>query len=110
MSLARIRKDDTVFVRSGKDKGKTGRVLRVWHDLGRVLVEGLNKVKRHSKPGPGQNSGKIDEREAPLSLSVVALVHPETNKPTRMKTKVNEDRSKNRVTVKGGKVIEAQGA
>lgn len=105
MSLARIRTGDTVIVLSGKDKGKTGRVVRVWPELGRVVVEKLNLVKRHTKPSQTQQQGGIFEKEAQLPMSKIALV-TDAGKATRVKTQTNEDRSKNRVAVKGGKVIE----
>jgi large subunit ribosomal protein L24 len=106
MSLARIRKGDTVVVISGKDKGKTGKVLRVYADFDRVLVEKINVVKRHTKPTPMQREGGIVEKEAPIHASKVMPVDPETGKGTRVRTRVESDGSKARVA-KSGKVIEA---
>jgi len=105
MSLARIRKGDTVMVISGDDKGKTGKVLRVFPDHGRVLVEGINMIKRHTKPGPQQQQGSIVEREAPIHLSKVLPVDPETGKGTRTRTRTEKDGSKSRIA-KSGKTIE----
>ena len=82
----RIRRDDEVVVISGKDKGKTGRVLRVEPVKRRVYVEGLNIVKRHQRPSalnPNAQAGVI-EREGPIHVSNVALVDPKTKKGTRV--------------------------
>ena len=83
----RIRRDDMVKVISGKDSGKTGRVLRVDRERDRVYVEGLNIIKRHTRPRPGSmEPGGVIEREAPIHLSNVALRDPKDKKPTRVKT------------------------
>ncbi len=82
----KIRRDDTVIVIGGKDRGKTGKVLRVDPKKERVYVEGLNIVKRHQKPSalnPNAQAGVI-EREGPIHVSNVALVDPKDNKPTRI--------------------------
>ncbi|WP_120003683.1 50S ribosomal protein L24 [Nesterenkonia muleiensis] len=83
--MAKIKKDDLVQVLSGKDKGKTGKVLQVIPKKDRVLVEGVNRVKKHLRAGQfGQTEGGIVETEAPLHISNVAVVDPETEKPTRV--------------------------
>ena len=82
----RIRRDDEVIVISGKDKGKTGKVLRVDPVKQRVFVEGLNIIKRHQRPSamnPNAQAGVI-EREGPIHVSNVALVDPKEKKPTRV--------------------------
>jgi large subunit ribosomal protein L24 len=107
MTLARIRKGDTVVVISGKDKGKTGTVLRVWPELDRVTVEKINLIKRHTRASATQREGGIIEREAPLHISKVMPVDPETGKGTRVRTRVEADGSKTRIAVKSGKAIEA---
>ena len=107
MSLARIRKGDTVVVISGKDKGKTGKVVRLYPDYDRVVVEGINVVKRHTKPSQTNREGGIIEKEAPIHVSKVMPVDPETGKGTRVKTRIESDGSKTRVAVKSGKAIEA---
>ena len=85
--MARIRKDDEVMVMSGKDRGKTGRVLRVDPKKDRVYVEGLNIIKRHQRPRPGSlEPGGVIEKEGPIHLSNVALRDPRDKKPTRVKT------------------------
>jgi large subunit ribosomal protein L24 len=104
MALARIRTGDTVVVISGKDKGKTGKVLRVWAKDQKVLVEKVNMVKKHAKPTQ-VSEGRIVEREAPLHISKVMPVDPETGKGTRVRTRVESDGSKTRIAVKSGKAI-----
>ena len=107
MAIARIRKGDTVVVISGKDKGKTGKVLDVYPEVERVKVERVNIVKRHTKPTATQREGGIIEREQPIHLSKVMPVDPDTGKGTRVRTRVNEDRSKDRIAARSGKVIAA---
>ena len=81
----RVRKNDTVLVISGRDRGKRGRVLSVHPETQRVVVEGAGVVKRHTKPNPQKNiKGGIVEKEAPVSLSNVMLKDPDTGKPTRL--------------------------
>ncbi len=91
---ARIRRDDEVIVISGKDKGKTGRVLRVDESKDRVYVEGLNIVKRHQRPTPGRPDAAagVIEREGPIHLSNVMLLDPKDNKPTRVGIEIHEGR------------------
>jgi large subunit ribosomal protein L24 len=80
-----IRKNDTVIVVTGRDRGKRGRVLRVLPSKGRVIVEGVNFIKRHTRPNPQRNvKGGIVEREAGLHASNVQLVCPECGKQTRI--------------------------
>ncbi len=82
MAKARVRKNDIVAVISGKDRGKRGRVLRVMTEKGLVMVEGVNIVKRHTKPNPQRNvKGGIVERETPIHLSNVTLIDPEIGSP-----------------------------
>ncbi|HSO97442.1 MAG TPA: 50S ribosomal protein L24 [Solirubrobacteraceae bacterium] len=84
---ARIRSNDEVIVISGKDRGKTGKVLRVDPKKERVYVEGLNIVKRHQRPtqtASGQQAGGVIEREGPIHVSNVALIDPKDGKPTRV--------------------------
>jgi large subunit ribosomal protein L24 len=80
-----LKKEDTVKVISGRDSGKTGRVLRVDHEKGRVLVEHVSMVKRHTRPNPSkQIKGGIAERESPISVSNVMIVCPGCNKAVRV--------------------------
>jgi len=95
----RIRRDDQVIVLSGKDKGKTGKVLRTEPKKDRVFVEGLNIVKRHQRPSalnPNAQAGVI-EREGPIHVSNVALVDPKTKKPTRIGTTTTPEGKRVRV-------------
>ena len=102
---ARIRKGDTVVVISGKDKGKTGKVKRVLQEEGRVVVEGVNLLKRHMRPTPRSPSGGIVEREQPLAASKVMPVDPKTGKGTRVRFKTLENGKKIRIAVKSGEEI-----
>jgi large subunit ribosomal protein L24 len=84
-SRLKVRRDDQVLVISGKDRGKTGRVLRVDPKAERVYVEGLNIVKRHQRPRPGSTDpGGVIEKEGPIHVSNVMLLDPQDNKPTRV--------------------------
>ena len=82
----KLRTDDEVVVISGKDKGKTGKILRVDRAKDRVYVEGINIVKRHQRPNPGRPNAPVGviEREGPVHVSNVALVDPKDHKPTRV--------------------------
>ena len=93
-----IRKNDTVLVTTGKDRGKRGRVLKLLPDRNRLIVEGVNFIKRHTKPNPQrQVKGGIVEREASLHASNVQLVCPECSAPTRVGRKVLGDGRKVRI-------------
>ena len=99
----RIKKNDTVVVISGKDKGKRGRVIEVLPKLSRVRVEGVSKIKRHTKPNPQKNvKGGIVERESPVHVSNVALLDPKSDKPTRVGVKIMADGTRVRVAVRSG--------
>jgi len=98
---ARIKKGDTVFVISGRDKGKTGTVLRVIPEEDKVVVQGINMVTKHQRPTQRAPEGKRFQKEAPLHASKVMPVDPTTNKPTRVKTKTGDDGKKLRVAKSG---------
>ena len=103
----RIRKNDTVIVRSGKDRGKRGRVLRVIADKNRLVVEGVNMIKRHTRPNPQKNiKGGIVEREGTIHVSNIMLVDPDSSAPTRIGYTVNNDGSKSRISRKSGAVVD----
>jgi len=91
---ARIRRDDEVMVIAGKDRGKSGRVLRIDPAKQKVFVEGLNIVKRHQRPTPGRPDAVagVIEREGPIHLSNVMLLDPKDGKPTRVGIEVREGR------------------
>jgi large subunit ribosomal protein L24 len=92
----RLKKGDLVAIIAGKDKGKQGKILEVRVNSGRVLVEGINRVKKHMKPSQTNPQGGIKDMEAPLHVSNVMLVDPKTNKGGRIT-----------ITRKGDKVIRA---
>ena len=101
-----VRKNDMVVVRAGKDRGKRGRVLRVLAEKNRVVVEGVNVIKRHTRPNPQKNiKGGIVEREAPIHASNVMLLDPDTNEPTRIGHKMVGGR-KVRIGRKSGVVVD----
>ena len=102
---AKIKKGDKVVVLSGKDKGKTGEVTRVLPKDDRVVVSGVNTVKRHQRPTQ-MNAGGIEEKDAPVHVSNVALVDPKSGEPTRVGFKTLKDGEKVRVAKKSGEVID----
>ena len=101
-----IRKNDTVIVIAGKEKGKTGRVLRVIRDKDRVVIERMNLVKRHSRPNAQNRQGGIVEKESPLHISNVMLIDDQTGKPVRVGFKKLEDGKKVRVSHKTGQMLD----
>jgi large subunit ribosomal protein L24 len=103
MSAAKIKKGDSVVVRSGKDKGRTGTVLQVMPKEGKVLVEGVNVATRHRKPTQTNPQGGIERREAPMAISKVGLAVD--GKPTRVRFETR-DGKKVRVAVKSGETID----
>ena len=102
---ARIKKNDSVMVIAGKERGKTGKVLRVFPARDRALVERLNMVKRHIKPRSPQDSGGILEKEASVHLSNLMLVDPQDGRPTRVGFKIVDGR-KMRVSRRTGNVLD----
>jgi large subunit ribosomal protein L24 len=108
----RIRKDDNVIVTGGKDRGKTGKVIRTDPKKGKVFVEGLNIIKRHQRPRSvkdaqkGGEVGGIVESEGPIHVSNVMLLDPETNKPTRIKVERGKDGKRKRVSARTGNPID----
>ena len=105
--MKKIRKGDQVVVTTGKDKGKRGTVLRVL-DTGKVVVEGINRVKRHTRPNPikGQTGGIVD-KEMPIQASNVALFNPATGKGDRIGIRVLDDGRKVRFFKSNGELIGA---
>ncbi len=84
----KIRKNDNVMVISGNDRGKTGKVLKVFPKVSRVIIEGINLRKRHTKPNQKSPQGGIIEKEAPINASNVMLLDPKTNEPTRLGSQI----------------------
>ena len=103
--MARIKKGDTVAVLSGKDKGKTGKILRVWPQEERALVERLNLLKHFERRSQQQPAGGIVEREGPIALSKLALVCPSCRKPTRVGWRLLPDGAKQRICRKCNGVV-----
>ena len=103
---AKIKSGDTVVVIAGKDKGKRGRVRAVVNKTDRVIVEGVNMVKKHARARSAQQQSSIVEREAPLHISNVMLVDPNTNEPTRVTFRRRENGSLVRVGKRSGEDIE----
>jgi large subunit ribosomal protein L24 len=98
----RLRRNDAVIVIAGKDAGKRGKVLSVDREKNRVVVQGANFIKRHTRPNPQRNiKGGIAEREASIHVSNVMLVDPESEKRTRVGSKVMDDGKRARVAKSG---------
>jgi len=105
MSMAKIRKGDRVVVLSGRDKGKTGDVLKMEPAKDRAIVQGVNMVQRHQKQSASAEGGIIS-KEAPIHLSNLALIDPKDDKPTRVGFKTLNDGRKVRVAKRSGEVID----
>lgn len=101
----RIVKNDLVKVLSGKFKGKTGKVLKVFPKENRLIVEGVNIIKRHTKASQKNPQGGIIEKEASIHMSNVMVIDPKINAPTRVGYKYIEDGSKVRISVKSGEIL-----
>ena len=102
---AKYKKGDTVIVMTGRDKGKKGEILRVLPAAQRVYVQGVNMVKRHTKPTQAQTGG-IVEKEAPIHMSNLAHIDPKTDLPTRIGFKFMEDKTKVRYAKRSGEIID----
>lgn len=103
---SKIKKGDKVVVIAGAHKGTVGTVSRVLPEFSQVVIEGVNRVKRHMKPTPRMPEGGIVEKDRPIHVSNVALVDPTTEKtPTRVRFQVDADGKKSRVAVKSGSTI-----
>ncbi len=106
MAAARIKKGDRVVVITGRNKGVSGEVLRVLKKRERAVVQGVNMVKRHSRPSQA-GPGGIEEIEAPIHLSNLAHVDPKTSRPTRVGIKFMEDGRRMRFAKRSGEIIDA---
>ena len=103
--MQRIKKNDTVKVISGNDKGKEGRVLTVYPKRNRLIIEGINMIKKHTRPSQDNPKGGIIEKEAPIDLSNVALIFE--GKVTKVGYKILNDGKKVRVCKKTGELIDS---
>jgi large subunit ribosomal protein L24 len=107
MAMLKIKRDDEVIVIAGKDKGKRGKVLKVL-DNDRVLVSGIQMIKKHQKPNPQLGvPGGIVEKEAPIQVSNVAIFNSATNKADRVGFKILEDNKKIRIFKSNGEAVDA---
>ena len=100
-----IKSGDTVYVTVGKDKGKTGKVLKVMSDKRKVIVEKVNVVKRHTKPTQKNPTGGISDKELAIDISNVMLYDSETKSPTRVRYEIKENGKKVRISKKSGEEI-----
>ena len=105
MAKMKIRRGDRVMVIRGNHRGQEGTVLRVEPEKNRVVIEGINRRKRHMKPSQTNPEGGIVEFEAPVHASNVMLVDPSTGEPTRVRSETTADGSRQRVGVRSGKAI-----
>ena len=105
MSKLHIKKGDIVFVNTGEDKGKTGRVLQVYIDKQRALVEGVNMVSKSTKPNAKAPQGGIVKKEAPVHISNLNVLDPKSGKPTRIGRKLNAKGQLVRISKKSGEEI-----
>lgn len=102
----KIRKSDTVKVISGNDNGKIGKVLKTFPDANRIIVEGVNLVKRHTRPSQKNRKGGIIEKEDSINVSNVMLFDTRSNAPTRVGYRLLNDGTKVRINKKSGEIIE----
>jgi large subunit ribosomal protein L24 len=103
----RIKKNDLVEVITGRDRGRRGKVLQVLPEKGRLLVQGVNFIKRHTKPNPQRNiKGGIAEREASIHVSNVMIVSPDDDKRTRIGSKLLDDGTRVRTSRRTGEVLD----
>ncbi|MDR1121674.1 MAG: 50S ribosomal protein L24 [Dysgonamonadaceae bacterium] len=105
MSKLHIKKGDIVFVNTGEDKGKTGRILKVFVKENRALVEGINMVSKHAKPSSKNPQGGKEKKEAPIHVSNLNPLDPKSGKPTRIGRKLNEKGVLVRIAKKSGEEI-----
>jgi len=106
--MKKIKRDDEVIVTTGKDKGKRGKVLKVQDD-GRVIVSGINMMKKHTKPNPMAGApGGIVEKEAPIQVSNVAIFNPQTGKADRVGFQSKEDGAKVRIFKSTSEAVDNQ--
>ena len=105
MSKLHIKKDDTVIVLAGEDKGKTGKVLKVLVEKNLAIVEGVNIVSKSAKPSAKNPQGGIVKMEAPIHISNLSLIDPKSGKATRVAVKKTDDGKKVRIAKKSGEEI-----
>ena len=101
-----FKKDDKVKVISGKAKDSEGRIIRVLRDKGKVIIEGVNKGKKHMKPNRENEKGGIIDKEMPVAISNIMLINPKSNKPVKVAKKVGADGKRVRIEKKSGNPID----
>ena len=103
----RLKKNDLVVVTAGRDRGRQGKILRVYPEKGRVIIERVNMIKRHTRPNPQKNiKGGIVEREGAIHASNVMILDPDTNEASRIGIKVLPDGHRVRISRKSGTVVD----
>ena len=105
MAKIHIKKDDTVYVNAGDDRGKTGRVLKVFPAKSRALVEGVNIITKATKPSAKYPQGGLIKTEAPIHISNLNLIDPKSGKPTRIGTRLNDKGRRVRFSKRSGEEI-----
>lgn len=108
MIKLKVKKGDQVIVRTGKDKGKKGQILAVFPADNKVLVSGINLVKKHNKPSR-ESEGGISTKEMPVNISNISLLDPKTGEPTKVGFKILKDGKKVRFARKSGEIFESEG-
>lgn len=103
--MLRIKKNDQVMIITGKDKGKTGKVLQIFPKEARALIENINVVKKAQRKTQQNPQGGVTQMESPIHISNIMLLDKKTNKPTRFKVSILKDGSKVRISKKSGEVI-----
>lgn len=107
--MIRLKKNDRVRVISGNHRGKEGKILKIFRDKNRVIVEGINIIKRHTRPTQKNPQGGITQKEAPIHISNVILLDPKTNEPTRLGMKIikgeSGEKKRMRYAKKSGEII-----
>lgn len=101
----KLKKGDKVLVIAGKDKGKSGTIVRVFPSTSQVLIDGINIAKRHRKPTQANREGQIIDRAMPIHASNVQIADPKTGKPSRIKITRDEKGNRTRVAVKSGQAL-----
>jgi large subunit ribosomal protein L24 len=105
MAKFKVKKGDMVRILAGENKGEQGRVIRMIPKMNRVVVEGVNLIKKHQKPSAANPQGGITEMEAPIHISNVAVIDPSTNEPTRVGRKMDDNGNLVRYAKKSGEVL-----
>ncbi len=103
--MAKIKKNDTVKISTGKDKGKTGKVITVWPKANRALVQGLNMVKKHTRPTREDQKGGVIQKESPIQISNLMVVCQKCSKPARVGFSILSDGTKTRICKKCKEII-----